>query len=139
MKKKIMIVDDEQYNRMAVGVILGVVGLQNTGDKCDYAINGQDALDQVKKDIETNNGAYCSYDLILMDCNMPVMDGYEATTKIREFIHEKSLCQPIISGVTGHIEPAYVKRSINSGMNQVFSKPVNIELLKKLLTKLGYL
>ena len=91
MKKKILIVDDEQYNRMAVGVILDVVGLQNSGDKCDFAINGQDALDQVKKDIELYNGTYCSYDLILMDCNMPVMDGYEATTKIREYIYQMDL------------------------------------------------
>lgn len=40
IKKKIMIVDDEQYNRMAVGVILDVIGLQNSGDNCDFAING---------------------------------------------------------------------------------------------------
>ena len=92
----------------------------------------------MKKDLETNFGEYCSYDLILMDCNMPLMDGYEATTKIRELLYEKNLTQPIISGVTGHIEPAYVKKCITSGMNQVFSKPVNIELLRKLLKKLNY-
>ena len=88
LKKKILIVDDEQYNRMAVGIILDAIGIQNSEDKCDNAINGQDALDKVKKDIEANNGAYCSYDLILMDCNMPVMDGYEATSKIRQYIYE---------------------------------------------------
>ena len=60
---------------------------------------------------------------------MPIMDGYESTTQIREFLYKMDLPQPIITGITGHIEPAYVKRSINSGMNQVFSKPVNNDLL----------
>ena len=64
---------------------------------------------------------------------MPIMDGYEATTKIREFLYSKNIPQPIIIGITGHIEPVYVKRSINSGMNLVFSKPVNNELLKKII------
>ena len=43
-KKKILIVDDESYNRMAVGVILDVLGFQDSDDKCDYANNGEEAL-----------------------------------------------------------------------------------------------
>ncbi len=70
---------------------------------------------------------------------MPVMDGYESTTKIREYIYMKELSQPIITGVTGHIEPPYVKRSIESGMNQVLSKPVDVNLLRNLLIKLNYI
>lgn len=47
--------------------------------------------------------------------------------------------QPIITGLTGHIEQAYVKKSIENGMNQVFSKPVNLKLLKGTLEKLKYI
>jgi CheY-like chemotaxis protein len=59
-----------------------------------------------------------------MDCNMPVMDGYEATDKIRSFLFENKIEQPLIIAVTGHSEKHYVGRAINAGMNQVFSKPV---------------
>ena len=74
-----------------------------------------------------------------MDCQMPFMDGYEATDNIREFIHSQEAPQPIISAVTGHTEQAYIERAINAGMNQVLSKPVNIEVMKVLLKKNGYI
>ena len=48
---------------------------------------------------------------------MPIMDGYTATEKIREYLYMKNLRQPIITAVTGHLEQAYVKRAIKSGMN----------------------
>ena len=48
---------------------------------------------------------------------MPFMDGYESTERIRNFLFEQRLRQPIISAVTGHTEQPYIEKSIKSGMN----------------------
>mmetsp|Transcript_9107 Transcript_9107/g.15361 ORF Transcript_9107/g.15361 Transcript_9107/m.15361 type:complete len:101 (-) Transcript_9107:19-321(-) len=92
----------------------------------------------VIQNVIENNGQKCDYQLILMDCNMPIMDGYDATTKIRQYIYEQGLAQPIISAVTGHSEQSYVERAYDSGMNQVLSKPVEHEYLEFLLSKLEF-
>jgi len=56
---------------------------------------------------------------------MPFMDGYEATDKIRQYLFENNILQPIIIGVTGHTEDSYIQRALDSGMNEVLFKPCN--------------
>ena len=68
-----------------------------------------------------------------MDYQMPIMDGNQATTKIREHLYNQNMIQPIIIGCTGHVEESYVERSIKSGMNQVLSKPISSIILKEIL------
>ena len=82
---------------------------------CDFAKNGKIAVDIIKEDVRKYKK--CTYDLILMDQNMPVMDGSTATRAIREFLYQEGLDQPIICGLTGHTEQEYIKRAIESGMN----------------------
>ena len=64
---------------------------------------------------------------------MPILDGCSAATQIREFVYKKGLVQPIIIGVSGHIEKDYINKGFKSGMNAMLSKPINIEIVKKLL------
>lgn len=59
-----------------------------------------------------------------MDCNMPIMDGYQSTQNIRQYLFNLGINQPIIIATTGHTEELYVDRAIDSGMNQVLSKPI---------------
>ena len=76
-KKKILIVDDEPYNQIAVQNILEIVGLQDSNNVISTAINGEDALKVIQN--ELNNYHKNHFDLIFMDLNMPIMDGCEAT------------------------------------------------------------
>ena len=54
-----------------------------TDEICDFAFNGLEALKAVKNNVAKNQGLSCDYDLIFMDCNMPIMDGNESTRLIR--------------------------------------------------------
>ena len=89
IKKRILIVDDELFNQIAAKIVLKAAGIQNVDDLCDTAINGEDAVDMVIDDIKTNKT--CSYSLILMDLNMPIMDGCKATSLIRQYLYEQEI------------------------------------------------
>ena len=69
-----------------------------------------------------NKYAKSSFKLILMDYEMPGMNGPQTTNSIRESLFVELIDQPIIVAVTGHSDEKYIKDSIDSGMNLVFSK-----------------
>ena len=101
--------------------------------------SGEEALEKIINDVElVNRNQRCSYNLIFMDCQMPYMDGYETSMKIREYVYNQRLPQPIISAVTGHTEQEYINKAIESGMNQVLTKPVKLDILTNIVLRLGY-
>ena len=71
----------------------------------------------VKDDFEEGDKIESTYNLILMDLNMPEMDGNTSMVNIREYLMSKKAKQPIISAVTGHLETSYVDQAIIMGMN----------------------
>ena len=87
---KILLVDDEQYNIEALKIILKYHCNVDSDSICDSVFDGKQALEAVQRNVESNLGMFCEYELILMDCNMPIiipswieLDGYEATNLIR--------------------------------------------------------
>ena len=90
------------------------------------------------ENVESNSNKFTNYEVILMDCNMPIMDGYESAHKIRRYLKSLGISQPIILAVTGHTEQHYVQRAVDCGMNQVFSKPLQGDLLEKILTQIDF-
>ena len=90
---------------MALKTILQFsVGLKDIEILSDQAFDGQQALNMVIKNVRKNQMKMCDYDMIFMDCNMPVKDGYESSRSIREFLYKHRIKQPVISAVTGHTE-----------------------------------
>ena len=60
-------------------IILKTVVKIDTSKLCTFAIGGREAVEKVKASTELNGGRDCGFQLIFMDCNMPIVDGYEAT------------------------------------------------------------
>ena len=84
--RRILIVDDEPYNLMALKVVIDAADTR-VKDMIDEATNGLEAYEAVKKADQKG----FSYGLIFMDCSMPIMDGYQATEKIRKYLKSKYL------------------------------------------------
>ncbi|WIO73316.1 EAL domain-containing protein [Porticoccaceae bacterium LTM1] len=117
--KRILVADDNRANQqVAIGM------LERLGCEVVIAENGEEAFNHVLR------GAF---DLVLMDCQMPVMDGYEATTRIRKFEGEDHLL-PIIA-MTANASEEEEQRCLQAGMNGFLPKPLRLESLKKNLAK----
>lgn len=118
---KLLIAEDNAINRTVIAAMLKKFNI-----KPDFAVNGIEAVNAYEQR---------AYDLIFMDCEMPEMDGFEATQKIRsnEKIHHKK-STPIIA-LTAHVLAEYKKKSSQSGMNDHLSKPVNLSDIEQILEK----
>lgn len=116
----ILLVEDDTTNQLIASEIL-----QTLGYEVDTAENGYEAVDAVK-----GNG----YDLILMDCQMPEMDGFEATIAIRRHEQEKNAGNrtPIIA-LTGNVIQDIREQCQEAGMDDYLSKPFTISELQEKL------
>ncbi len=122
-RSKALVVEDNLVNQRVATALLRRLGFET-----DAAINGQEAIDYVQSN-------HAGYDVILMDCQMPVMDGYETTRYIRDW--EKSNGQggtPIIA-LTADALPGTESNCRAAGMNDYLSKPVRKENLRKVLSR----
>lgn len=122
--KKILLVEDNELNREIAVEILGEYGFG-----VDTAENGAVALQKVS----TSVPGY--YDLVLMDVQMPIMDGYEATRQIRALENPALAGIPILA-MTANAFEEDKKSALDCGMNGFLSKPIIIEELVHELQKI---
>jgi signal transduction histidine kinase/CheY-like chemotaxis protein len=124
---RLLLVEDNLMNSEIAQEVL-----RKNGAEVDTAMDGKEAVD-----------AFCSsapgtYDAILMDVQMPVMDGYEATRRIRESAHDEARAVPIIA-MTANAFQEDVRRALDAGMNAHAAKPLDVPSLvstiKGLVTK----
>ena len=116
--QRVLLVEDNEVNRELAEEMLANVGLL-----VDTAENGAQAVERVFQE---------AYDLVLMDCQMPVMDGYEATRRIREDARAAEL--PIIA-MTANALAADRERCLAAGMNDHIAKPIDVALLYSTLAQ----
>jgi CheY-like chemotaxis protein len=98
--------------------------LEKLGYRVDLASNGKEAVDMLEM---------LPYDLILMDCQMPTMDGFEATRKIRRCQGERGRV-PIIA-VTANSMEGDKDRCLQAGMDDYIAKPIQVERLREILER----
>lgn len=121
--KRILLVEDNDLNREIAKTILEMHGFI-----VECAVDGQDALENFTEHAEQY------YDAVLMDIRMPVMDGLEATRRIRLSGRTDSRSVPVIA-MTANAFDEDTKKSIDSGMNGHLSKPIEIDKLLAMLEK----
>lgn len=120
----ILVVEDNELNRMIITTVL-----EEKGCLLTEAVNGKEAVDIFEASQEH------SFDLILMDVQMPVMNGYDAARCIRQSSHSDAKTITIFA-VTANAFQEDLDKALESGMNDVITKPLNIE---KLLKKIGHI
>jgi signal transduction histidine kinase/CheY-like chemotaxis protein len=116
--KNILVVEDNKVNQQVLLIMLGYLGLS-----ADLVNDGVEAVDAVQRN---------DYDLVLMDWQMPRMDGLEATRKIRLL---KDIRQPVIIAVTANAMSGDVEKCLQVGMDDYLSKPIEKDKLERTLRR----
>lgn len=116
---RVLVIED---NNLSQKVIRGM--LAKLGVRSDVVNNGQEALDAIQ---------HQHYDLLLMDCEMPVMDGYEATRRIRAWESDNARRRTPIVALSAHILKEIKERCRLAGMDAHMAKPVDLNELRETL------
>lgn len=108
-KARVLAVEDMKMNMILIKKVLGKFGLQ-----IDTAENGLEALQKVQENV---------YDVVFLDCQMPVMDGFDATKKIREFERKEKRARVPIVALTADAMIGDREKCLSSGMDDYINKP----------------
>ncbi|HKP98501.1 MAG TPA: response regulator [Fibrobacteria bacterium] len=113
---RILVVEDNPINQLVAMRYLEILGCT-----ADVSVNGQEAVEAYRRQ---------GYDLVLMDCQMPVMDGFEATLAIRA-IEAGTGGRAWITAITANVMPGIREKCLGAGMDSYLSKPLQMELMKQ--------
>jgi CheY-like chemotaxis protein len=116
---KILLAEDDVVNQEVI-----VSQLRQLGYAADAVGDGQSALDRLQRQ---------DYDIILMDCQMPILDGYETTAKIRDRTGPKP--PPAIVALTASAMPSDRQRCLKAGMDDYLSKPIDLRALGSVIRR----
>jgi len=116
---RVLVAEDDYANQQVIGLFLKKLGFQ-----ADIAENGQRAVELA---------AHNEYGLILMDCQMPLLNGFEATRQIRELsAHYRTV--PVIALTANEVD-GIDRKCRQAGMDEILSKPMQLLELRQLLAR----
>lgn len=118
-KIKVLIAEDNQLSQKVIRGMMQKIGVEHT-----IVSNGRDAL---------HSAMQGNFDVILMDCDMPIMDGYTATQEIRRWEKQEHREPMPIFALTAHILEEQKQKAFNAGMNKHLSKPIELGDLQNAL------
>ena len=124
-KLNVLVAEDNLINRMVIEGLLKRFDMYP-----DFCENGVETVTQLTSSVKT-------YDVIFMDCEMPEMDGFEATLRIREWEAEKAIKPIPIIALTAHVESSHRQKVFQVGMNYYLSKPITLEKLRESLENIN--
>nr|WP_219857009.1 hybrid sensor histidine kinase/response regulator [Stutzerimonas kunmingensis] len=116
---RILVAEDNSISTKVIRGMLNKLNLQP-----DTACNGEEALEAIKAQ---------PYDLVLMDCEMPVLDGFQATHQLREWEANNARPRTPVVALTAHILSEHRERAREAGMDGHMAKPVELSHLRELI------
>lgn len=126
--RKILLVDDNHINLKILSAFMGKLGRPY-----EIAVNGKEAVDAY-------TARPAQYDAILMDISMPIMDGLEATRRIRAFEHKSKRRRMVaVLALTGLASDSIHKEASDSGVDLFMTKPVRLKTLSEALQSVNVL
>ena len=121
-KSRLLLVEDDDINRITTRLFL-----EKLGYEVGIAVNGREALERCEEE---------TYDVVLMDIQMPEMDGLEAARRIRDGLGGKTPKDVPIIAITAHAMKGDRERFLNSGMDEYVAKPLEMRELARVLERL---
>jgi CheY-like chemotaxis protein len=118
---RVLVADDNEINQ-----VVACKFLQKLGCQVEVARTGREAVEAIGR---------TTYDVVLMDCEMPEIDGYEATRQVRRREEGMSKRLPIMA-LTGHTSEEETQKCLQAGMDRVLTKPVTLAVLRTHLREL---
>ena len=119
---RVLLVEDNEINQQIAMEMLNLLGA-----KVELAQNGAQAVDMIA------GKPKCYYQIVFMDIQMPVMNGYDAARKIRSMDKGAMDCLPIVA-MTADAFSEDIKKSRMAGMNEHLAKPISMKSLQRILT-----